>query len=536
MPITFPAPLRTPAPFAPRMGDLAMSVAIREIRKRQQARHDIASFYQVMRPTYTPADWQLDLIEHLEWARQTPNARLMIFAPPRHGKSEVVSRQLPAFLLGLDPTKEILCAAGTQGLADEFGLYVRNLLNSEQYRELFPDATIDRNSNAIAKMTMDAGGGYRGVGVGVQIVGRGADWLIIDDPYTSAETAFSSTQRASMEAWYRTEARTRLAPHGRIILMHQRWHPEDLAATLLRQQEEDPDADQWRVLSYPAISEAGYADAYDHRRDYDQELDPRRWSKKALRAIRAGLTDSDWLALYQQRPVNAEGGFFQADWIQYHDGVPQDLNWYIGVDFAATDDARNDRVALVPVGVSAAGNWYIPPDYVFEHLTSLDAARRLVALVKKYKPLYVATEKGVLDRVMRPILNDAMAKAQAFVSFRAITRSSGKHIIAAPLQARMQAKTVYFPRDRTTSEKVIPQFLDFIPEADNRVDDFIDALANFAQTATTMTAPAPPEAPEEISDEDADEAMWDRIMANGAPRSAAPFERFFGGSIGAAKR
>lgn len=508
----------------------ARRMAVQQLALRKRARDDLLTFCQLRRPDYTFADWQVDLIKHLQWAVNTPNARLMIFAPPRHGKSEIVSRQLPAFLLGRNPREEILCASGTQQLADEFGLYVRNSLNDPIYREIFPGAAIDKNSNAVSRVTLEKGGGYRSVGCGALIVGRGGHWLIVDDPYASRVDAYSATTRGTISGWWRTEARTRLAPGGRAILMHQRWHPEDLAAELLQIQKEDPNADQWRVLVYPAIRELGYDDELDWMREPAQELDPRRWSMKSLRALQAGMDEAEWLALYQQRPVNAEGGFFKADWFQYHSGIPKNVNWYIGADFAATDDTRNDRCAFFPVAVSDTNDWYIPGDYVFEHLTSLEAVRKLMDLVKKYRPLYIATEKGPLDRVMRPILNQEMRNRGMFVSFREIVRGAGKHIVAAPLQARLQSRSVYLPNDRQTTEKIIPQFLDFIPEADNKVDDAIDALANLAQTMDALSAPAP-ELPELPEDEDAlEEARWEKILAGarGHQSKSVPFKRFDG--------
>lgn len=520
---------RTPAPtFEAAIQRCAQIQARRVLAARLAARTSLRAFCEALQPDIDFAYWQLDLIDHIEWALATPDARLMVFAPPRHGKSLVVSRLLPAYLLGRDPKHEVLCAAGTQNLADEFGLFVRNLLNTPVYQEICPQAKIDKNSNAVSKLTMAAGGGYRSVGCGVQIVGRGAGTLIIDDPYPSRTEAYSATTRAGLSGWYRTEARTRLAPQGRIILMHQRWHPEDLAAELLAQAAKDPEADQWRVLIYPAIAEAGYADAFERCREPGMELDPRRWHMKALRALRSGMPEDEWLALYQQRPVNAEGGFFKADWFQYHSGLPDKLNWFIGVDFAATADTRNDRCAFVPVGVNSKGDWYIPSDYVFEHLESPDAVERLLDLVAKYKPVFVATEKGVLDRVMRPILRVAMSKRQTFVSFREVSRTSGKHIMAAPLQARLQARTLYFPQDRRTKEQVVPQFLDFIPEADNKVDDMIDALANLAQVIPVVAGPEPELPPLPKDPQKEEDERWERIMAGQRRESPVPFARFNG--------
>jgi hypothetical protein len=439
--------------------------------------------------------------------------------------SELVSRALPALYLGRNPHHEVISAAATGELADEFGLFVRNALNDPLFHDLFPRCQLDDSSNAVSRLTTRLRGGYRGLGVNMQIVGRGAHLLILDDPVSGRAAAYSELERTKLYAWYRTNARTRVAPGGGILVMHQRWHVNDLAGTLLAQAAADKDADQWEVLAFPAIAEDSTNDGLD--RNPGQVLVPERWPLPALRSLRAGMTDEEWLALFQQRPVRESGGFFKAEWLQYHSEIPKNVYWYIGADFAGTANTHSNRTALLPYAISETGDMYLAPDFVLERMEIPDAVDKLVELIVKYKPRFVAGEKGTLQNVVNVLLKPILRKRRIYgTSIREVTRSSGKHIVAATFQARMQHRQVWLPSTQPVRSLVVPSLLNFIAGADNDDDDFIDASANLCCELDTETTPAPP--PELPELDDSDDAIWERIMSNGAPPSAAPFTRFNG--------
>ena len=505
-----------------------------ELARRQQVRKSLRHFFEDREPAHILGAWIDDLIHHIEWAVATPKARLMIFAPPRAGKSEVVSRLLPSFLLGLNPRHEVMAISSTQDLSDEFGLYVRNTLNDPRFQDLYPGAEIDPASNGVARITLKAKGGYRAVGVGGLIVVRGADWLVIDDPYKNREEAIKTKTQDDLYNWYTTSARNRLAPGGRIILMHQRFAKGDLADRLLELAAKDPKADQWRVVSYPSVCEDPATDPIG--REEGEALFPERWPLEELEALRATMTDSDWLAMYQQRPVRASGGYFSAGDVQYYQTTnrPNNLRWYIGIDVAVSVKTHADRTAIVPIGMDPQGHLYIASDYVYERLSAHDMIERLLDLAVKYKPLYIAGEAGPINSAVAPFLSVRMRERRVFVSTKTINRTQAKHIMATPLQARMQHHTVFFPDDQRTRTTIIPTFLNFMPDADGE-DDFIDGVVNCVQTLPTAVAPSKPTAPAPASQEEDEDAMWARILQNGRPPDTEGPRRLNGQPYAAAK-
>lgn len=510
-----------------------------ELARRTKARSSLADFYHICEPDYILGDWIADLIRHLEWVEQTPNAKLMVFAPPRHGKSQTVSRILPTWLLGRHPRSEIMLTASTQDLADEFGRYVRGKLNDPVIHEIFPSLDINPSANAVDKIVLQSGGGIRAVGVGGQIVGRGADWLIVDDPYKNRAQAYSASEREKLFNWYRTDARTRLAPNGRIVLMHQRWHLDDLASKLRAVADADALADQWRVVCYPALCEDPDTDPIFRQKD--EPLDPVRWPIDQLYPLRANANEMEWLALYQQRPVKEEGGFFKADWFQYYDELPKDLTWYIGWDGAASLETYANKSGIGPIGFNSQGDAYLAPDYVLDRIDSLTAVNTMLDKMVKYKALGVCVEKGMFDRTIRPVFNDrrqARGKEPGIwtATIHEITRSEGKHIVAIPLQARLQARKIYFPNNKQTRAELIPQFLNFIPDADNDADDGIDMLANVFQVIDKLAIPMPAPKVPELTDQQLEEAMWKRIQSgHPSSRSGTPFQRLNGSEVKARK-
>lgn len=500
--------------------------AANELQRRRMARHHIHPFYSICEPDYIVGDFLQDLIGHLEWAAATPDARLMIFAPPRHGKSVMVSKVLPTWLLGKNPRDEIMLLSGTQDLSDEAGRYVRNKLNDPVIQEIFPSIDIDPSANAVDRVVLRSGGGFRAVGVGGQIVGRGANWLIIDDPYKNRAQAYSANEREKLFNWYRTDARTRLAPEGRVILMHQRWHMDDLASKLLKLAETDKMADQWRVVIYSATCENPDLDPLG--RELGWPLDPIRWPISRLYPLRANATESEWQALYQQRPVREEGGFFKADWFQTHSGMPAGANVYIGWDGAASVKSVADKSAIVPIGFTATGDSYIAPDFVLARINTLEACDRVLDLVAKHKALGVCVEKGMFNSAVRPVFEMRMRERRIYVKIYEISRSAGKHVIAAPLQARMEQRRVWWPDTEQFRREVRPEFLNFIPDADNDEDNMIDGCANVYQAMEHFMIPMPPPPVPEISQKDEEEERWAKILSSTPGTGTAPFTRLNG--------
>ena len=195
--------------------------------------------------------------------------RLMVFLPPQHGKSELVSRRFPAFVLGQDPEMRLIGSSYSNNLAISMNRDVQRIMTSAAYERVFPQTTLnDKWVSGSAKMqarrTMDlfeipgCRGGLRSAGVGCGIAGNPADGAIIDDPFGKREDADSAVMRQRVWDWYANDLYTRLSAEAWIVLTHTRWHRDDLAGRLLRKMA-DRAADPWEILCLPAILEEGAA-------------------------------------------------------------------------------------------------------------------------------------------------------------------------------------------------------------------------------------------------------------------------------------
>lgn len=262
--------------------------------------------------------------------------RLMLFQPPRTGKSELSSRRLPAMIHGLFPNDEIMAATYNASLSGDLTTDVQRIMDTRSYQELFPNSRITpedshtkwaRNSeeHELLPVTLPSGekmplrGKYRAQGLGGSFGGRGADWLLIDDPIKNRQDADSQTFRESLWKFYTSTLRTRLEKNGSILLTVTRWHEDDIAARLLALSKSDPDADQWTVISLPAIREDVECD-YDPRKP-GEPLWPEKFDLQSLMATKAsGIRD--WTALYQQIPTPEGGTIVQRSHIKFYHALP----------------------------------------------------------------------------------------------------------------------------------------------------------------------------------------------------------------------
>jgi len=226
--------------------------------------------------------------------------RLIINMGPRHTKSEFSSYLLPAYSMGRKPDLKIIQATHTGELAVRFGRKVRNLMDTETYKEVFPDAVLKADSKAAGRWDTNHGGEYFAVGVGGALTGRGADLLIIDDPH-SEQDAMSPLALDNAWEWYTSGPRQRLQPGAAIVVCMTRWSTKDLTARLIKAQASH-NADMWEVIEFPAILPSG------------NPLWPGFWKLEELMAVKASLSPQKWQAQWQQQPSNDEGAILKREW------------------------------------------------------------------------------------------------------------------------------------------------------------------------------------------------------------------------------
>lgn len=340
--------------------------------------------------------------------------RLMIFLPPRHGKSETVTVRFAAYCLKKRPETNIILGCYNQRLANRFSRKIRKVLMDDHALAVGPDAgdddaeTLGRSDagtygrhdktiggtncvtakipasryHNIAVSTNDSpfpfintkpkntesewettmGGGLRAVGVGAGVTGFGANLIIVDDPIRSRADAESETMRDKVYEWFNDDLYTRLEKDGSIVLIQTRWHQDDLAGRLLRDAAEEG-GEQWEVINLPALAEppASAGDTDPLGRAPGVALCPERMDAAALGRIRRRLGSYSYAALYQQRPAPAEGGLFKRKWFEGKilNHAPPKLRWKRGIDTGITTGDSSDYTASFRVATDAANNLYI---------------------------------------------------------------------------------------------------------------------------------------------------------------------------------
>ena len=320
---------------------------------RAVARDRLLPFVTYTMATYHPGGVHRLICQALERVEHGDCKRLMIETPPRHGKSELVSRRFPAWYLGRNPARQIISASYGADLAGDFGRDVRNIIASQEYAEVFGEVGLALDSKARNRWHTSAGGAYVAAGVGGPITGRGAHVLNIDDPVKDRAEADSEVIRESVWAWYTSTAYTRLMPGGAVILTMTRWHPDDLAGRLLAAAETG--GDRWEVLRLPAVAE----DNDPAGRAPGEALWPEAYDLAALNRIRDNVGPRDWAALYQQSPRVQEGALFKVAQLAIVAAPPaggrivrawdlagteasggRDPDWTVGVKLGKSPDGR----------------------------------------------------------------------------------------------------------------------------------------------------------------------------------------------------
>lgn len=212
-------------------------LARREFLQRELSRKSLLEFIKESYPKYMAGWVHVDICNRLERFLDDvvagKNPRLMLFMPPRHGKSIIASQHFPAWGIGKYPDFEFIAASYGSGLPIKFSRYVRGLLRDPRFHQIFPDCVLDKENENVEGWGTTEGGGYIPAGVGGGITGKGANILIIDDPVKDAEEADSQIIRDSTWDWYGSTAYTRLAPQSGVLVIQTRWHDDDLSGRLI---------------------------------------------------------------------------------------------------------------------------------------------------------------------------------------------------------------------------------------------------------------------------------------------------------------
>ena len=291
---------------------LKLELRLAQLDRNEKCQNEFLTFVRAMWPEFIAGRHHKIIAEKFERVARGELKRLIINMAPRHTKSEFASFLFPAWMMGRNPRMKIIQATHTTELAVNFGRKVKNLLETDEYKEVFTDVKLAADSKASGRWDTNRGGMYFAVGVGSNLAGRGGDLVVIDDPH-SEQTAMSNNGFDDAWEWYTAGPRQRLQPGGSIVLVQTRWSEKDMTGQLLRSMAKDPLADQWEVVELPAIFESG------------DPCWPEFWSLEDLTAVRASIPPSKWNAQYQQNPTGEENAIIPRDWWKRWDRevVPQ---------------------------------------------------------------------------------------------------------------------------------------------------------------------------------------------------------------------
>ena len=272
-----------------------------QIEKQEECQKDFIKFVKSQWPDFIEGRHHKIIGEKFNKIAQGKLKRLIVCLPPRHTKSEFASTFFPAWMMGLRGNLKIIQTTHTAELAVRFGRRVRNIIDSDEYQNVFPNLSLEADNKSAGRWTTNQGGESFYAGVGGAITGRGADLLIIDDP-VSEQDALSPTAMDGVYEWYTSGPRQRLQPGGIIVIVMTRWSTKDLVGKVLKKQGDDY-ADQWEVIEFPAIMP-----------ESDTPLWPEFWKKEELLSVKASLPVSKWNAQWMQNPTAEEGSIVKREW------------------------------------------------------------------------------------------------------------------------------------------------------------------------------------------------------------------------------
>lgn len=404
-----------------------------------QARQNLVDFSIATNPLYRPGfhhEIIAQELQNIEKFGDRDYKVLLIFVPPRHGKSELASINFPAWYLGRNSTKEIITVSYSAELALDFGGKTRSIVSGEYYKYIF-DVSLKEDEQAKAKWRTHKGGSYTSVGVGGAITGRGANILLFDDPIKNREEAESMVYREKVWQFFTSTAFTRLEPNGVIVVILTRWHMDDLAGRILAH---PTLSKRSRVIHFPAIAEEK-----EKYRNIGEALWPERFDLKALEEIKSTIGPYDWQALYQGRPILSENQEFKLEWWRK---IPEsqvelmNCRRFLTIDTAISKQTQADFTGLCDNRVNAENFWHLKAWRM--RLGAEELVDTIFTLHKKNRYEGIGIEKTIFLDGLKPFLDAEQRKRNVFLPIVELShQNTKKEIRIRGLIPRYATKSIF---------------------------------------------------------------------------------------------
>jgi predicted phage terminase large subunit-like protein len=456
-------------------------------------------------PAYKPHWYHKVIADVLDKWIKHEIRNLIIVMPPRHGKTELASRNLPAYILGRNPKKLIIAAAATAELAEANSRDVKRIMRSEEHVDLFGDVFSEKG--ALVKDTekvwqLKQGGTYNAVGTGNNIAGRGADYIIVDDYVNNREQAESDTQRDKQWQWFLDDIITRRHYPASTLVMATRWHFDDIIGRIEEGQHSEP----WTIIHFPKMLE-GKPGVYDLRKEdgemllspfslapweylpgqepppYDDFLE-REPILVSMDEIQLRERDSfekrraknayGVAALEQGQPVPKGGGLFQSEWIMRYQGTPESMagrcdQIYISIDASFKDTKNSDNCAIVAFGKRGHQLYLIDADVGKMAYTALKPRTKIMA--EKYPSATIIIEDKANGSALVAELKKELPRVIAFDP----TPYGNKQVRAELAADRYQGGSILHPAMKMDWVESLEAELCTFPYA--KRDDQVDAVS-----------------------------------------------------------
>ena len=454
---------------------LALIEEQEEAESKEEARDGFMPFIKRVWPAFIEGRHHKIMGDAFERVARGELKRLIINMPPRHTKSEFASYLLPAWFLGRFPDKKIIQTAHTAELSVGFGRKVRNLVDSDDYKTVFPNMGLRADSKAAGRWSTSKGGEYFAIGVGGAVTGKGADLLIIDDPHSEQEgQSADPSVFDKVYEWYTSGPRQRLQPGGAIIVVMTRWHKRDLTGQIVKSSVQRAGTDEWEVIEFPAIMPSG------------KSLWPQFWPLEELESLRNELPAPKWNAQYQQNPTSEEGALVKREWWrEWEQDTPPPCEFIIqSWDTAFLKTQRSDYSACTTWGV-----FYHPDDNgeTQANIILLDALKERLEFPELKKKAYEYYEYWEPDACIveakaagTPLIFELRAMG-ILVSEYTPSRGNDKIARVNAVADLFASGNVWRPNTRF-AEEVVEEFAAFpAGEHDDLVDSSTQALLRFRQ-------------------------------------------------------
>lgn len=462
--------------------DIIQEIELREELLRRDSREQLLSFTYATMPTFKPAPFHHQYYGILTDFAHGEIKKLMVFMPPQHGKSEGSTRRLPAFMLGRNPDIKEAIVSYNAPKARKFNREIQRIIDNAEYKRIFPDTKLNSKNiatvagswlrNADECEVVGHRGGFKTVGVGGALTGDPVDVLIMDDIYKDAKTAWSPVFREAIRDWYDTVAETRLHNDSQQLIVFTRWHEDDLAGTLLRQQgeyNELTNPDGWVVCTFPAIKEGTPTD-YDPREE-GEALWPERHSLHKLKKIRE-RNPQVFGSLYQQNPQPVEGLMYSA--FRTYAVLPATLRRRLKA-YVDTADTGSDYLCAILYYETEIGNFII--DVLYTQRAMEYTEPKLAEMLSKHGIEECVVESNNGGRgFARNVEKQCRMMGNAKTKFKWFHQQDNKLVRIFSHSAEVQNLT-YMPEGW---ERLFPEFYKaitgYLKAGSNEHDDAPDAL------------------------------------------------------------